>query len=166
MVEWDFSLDFLPLFVFHPLPKFCLILSSNINLLSNIFYTKYFVLTFSIEVFSPLSNHNDNDTTNNNNNDNNNDTGNTITVDKNIMVMIMIADQIIPLEYTYRGYPAKRALPAMLTHGRYGPFGRIPSICGRNMACRNDQNIDLYSCDDFALDIRYNWTFSCEQVNQ
>ena len=28
----------------------------------------------------------------------------------------------------YRSYPAKRALPAMLTHGRYDPFGRIPSI--------------------------------------
>ena len=28
----------------------------------------------------------------------------------------------------YRGYPAKRALPVMLTHGRWGPFGRIPSI--------------------------------------
>ena len=26
-----------------------------------------------------------------------------------------------------RGYPAKRALPAMLMHGRQGPFGRIPS---------------------------------------
>ena len=31
--------------------------------------------------------------------------------------------------YTYRGYPAKRALPAMLTHDRLCPFGRIPSIC-------------------------------------
>ena len=29
---------------------------------------------------------------------------------------------------TFRWYPAKRALPAMLTHGRYGPFGSIPSI--------------------------------------
>ena len=28
----------------------------------------------------------------------------------------------------YRGCPAKRALPVMLTHGRQGPFGRIPSI--------------------------------------
>ena len=28
-----------------------------------------------------------------------------------------------------RGYPAKMALTAMLTHGRYGPFGRIPSMC-------------------------------------
>ena len=27
-----------------------------------------------------------------------------------------------------RWYPAKRALPAMLTNGRYDPFGRIPSI--------------------------------------
>ena len=27
-----------------------------------------------------------------------------------------------------RGYPAKRALPAMLTHGRKGPFGRIPVL--------------------------------------
>ena len=27
-----------------------------------------------------------------------------------------------------RGYPAKRALPTMLTHGRWGPFGRIPLI--------------------------------------
>ena len=26
------------------------------------------------------------------------------------------------------GYPAKRALPAMLTHDRWGPFGRIPSM--------------------------------------
>ena len=35
--------------------------------------------------------------------------------------------------YIYRWYPAKRALPAMLTHGRYGPFGRIPSIYTINM---------------------------------
>ena len=28
----------------------------------------------------------------------------------------------------YRWHPAKRALPAMLTHGGWGPFGRIPSI--------------------------------------
>ena len=28
----------------------------------------------------------------------------------------------------YRWNPAKRALPAMLTHGWWGPFGRIPSI--------------------------------------
>ena len=31
--------------------------------------------------------------------------------------------------YTFRGYPAKRALPAMLTHDRLCPFVRIPSIC-------------------------------------
>ena len=31
---------------------------------------------------------------------------------------------------SYRGYPAKRALPDMLTHGRQGPFGRIPSLYG------------------------------------
>ena len=29
-----------------------------------------------------------------------------------------------------RWYPAKRALPAMLTHGREGLFGRIPSMLG------------------------------------
>ena len=28
-----------------------------------------------------------------------------------------------------RWYPAKRALPAMLKHGRWDPFGRIPSMC-------------------------------------
>ena len=28
----------------------------------------------------------------------------------------------------YRGYPAKETLPAMLTHGRWGSFSRIPSI--------------------------------------
>ena len=30
-----------------------------------------------------------------------------------------------------QGYPAKRALPAMLAHGRYGPFGRIPLMYTR-----------------------------------
>ena len=34
--------------------------------------------------------------------------------------------------FTHRWYSAIRALPAMLTHGRYGPFGRIPSTCGIN----------------------------------
>ena len=29
----------------------------------------------------------------------------------------------------HRRYPAKRALPAMLAHGSWGPFGRIPSTC-------------------------------------
>ena len=29
---------------------------------------------------------------------------------------------------TWRWYPAKRALPAMLPRGRYSPFGRIPLI--------------------------------------
>ena len=32
--------------------------------------------------------------------------------------------------WTHRWYPTKRALPAMLTHGRWGPFGRIPSTYG------------------------------------
>ena len=36
----------------------------------------------------------------------------------------------IAVNITYRWYPAKRALPAMLTHGRWGPFGRIPSLSG------------------------------------
>ena len=34
------------------------------------------------------------------------------------------------IEFHNRGYPAKRALPTMLTHDRYGPFGRISSQCG------------------------------------
>ena len=32
-----------------------------------------------------------------------------------------------------RWYPAERALPAMLTHGRQGPFGRIPSRYGTSV---------------------------------
>ena len=34
------------------------------------------------------------------------------------------------INHVYRGYPAKRALSAMRKHGRYDPFGRIPSIYG------------------------------------
>ena len=32
-----------------------------------------------------------------------------------------------------RGHPTKRALPDMLTHGRKGPFGRIPSKYARDL---------------------------------
>ena len=32
-----------------------------------------------------------------------------------------------------RWYPVKRAQPAMLTDGRYGPFGRIPSKLGNSI---------------------------------
>ena len=34
-----------------------------------------------------------------------------------------------PNRFQPRWYPAKRALTVMLTHGREGPFGRIPSTC-------------------------------------
>ena len=37
---------------------------------------------------------------------------------------------LVHFDKWYRWYPAKRALPAMLTHGRWGPFCRIPSIYG------------------------------------
>ena len=44
----------------------------------------------------------------------------------------------------YRGYPAKRALPAMLTHGRKDPFGRIPTICVIRLALDRNNNFDAY----------------------
>ena len=58
MVEKDFAFDFLALFEFNTLPEFAYHFTSPIHLLSNnIFYDiKYFVLTFSIDVVSPVSN--------------------------------------------------------------------------------------------------------------
>ena len=51
----EFSIDFWLLFVLYTLPKFCPLFSSQIVLLWNIFITKYFVLSYSIDVVSTLS---------------------------------------------------------------------------------------------------------------
>ena len=51
-------------------------------------------------------------------------------------------------------YPAKRALPAMLTHGRWGPFGRIPSISPVGVQYGISpiwENFDLYSASVTAV---------------
>ena len=57
MVERDFSLDFFPLFMFMYIIQILPIIFPLELIYSQIvFHTKYFVLTFSIDVVSPLSN--------------------------------------------------------------------------------------------------------------
>ena len=45
--------------------------------------------------------------------------------------------------HTYRWYPAKRALPAILTHGRYGPLLGYPRYL---MPCTCDQLTSVFEC--------------------
>ena len=55
-----------------------------------------------------------------------------------------------------RWYPAKRALPAMLTHGRLGPFGRIPSKYNIEI---KKKTYSHWSCFEWRISKRssYSW---------